>query len=166
LNPASTHGNILKYTNRTVSDDTLETLLKAAMAAHSADDERPWHFIVIKGQYIRDQISKIHPFAYMVTHTPETIIVCGDKALQKYRGFWIQDCAAATENILIKAKQLKLNSTWLGIYPIEGRVQHFSKLLNTPEHVIPFSLVVLGYPEEYKEPVDRFDRTRIHHDRW
>jgi len=144
----------------------VEILLKAAMSAHSADDERPWHFIVIKDQDIRDQIAKIHPLAYMITHAPVAIIVCGDKTLRKHRGFWIQDCSAATQSILIEAKRLKLSATWVGIYPIEGRVQHYKKLLNTPEYVIPFSLVVIGCPVEYRAPRNKLDRKRIHHDRW
>ena len=166
MDPVLTRRSIRKYIDQPISNNKLEILLKAAMAAHSADDERPWHFLVIKDEQIREQVSEIHPSAYMVTNAPVIIIICGDKTLQKLHGFWVQDCSAATENILIEAKQLGIGSVWLGIYPIEGRVESFRRLLDIPEHVIPFALVALGYPGEYKKPIERFDKTRVHYDKW
>lgn len=149
-----------------VSDDTLELLLRAAMAAPSADDERPWHFIVITDSDIKKKISEIHSFAYVISKAPAAILICGDESLQKLAGFWIQDCAAATENVLIEANNLGLGSSWLGIYPIEGRVEKIRSILTIPEDIIPFSLVVLGYPGEHKEPANRYDLTRIHYNSW
>jgi nitroreductase len=166
LDSSLTHKSVEKNTEKGVPKDMLQSLLKAAMSAHSADDERPWHFIVIKDQSVLEQISKIQKLAYMVAQAPAAIIVCGDKTLQKHRGFWIQDCAAATQNLLIDANKLKINATWEGIYPIEGRIQQYSKLLKTPEYVIPFSLVVLGFAVEYRVSGNKFDKKRIHYDRW
>jgi len=158
--------SIRKYTDEPVTDDTLRILLAAAMVAPSAGDERPWHFVVIRSKRIRDQISDIHPCAHMIRHAPVAILVCGDQALQKQNGFWPQDCAAATENILIEAQQLGLGAVWLGVYPVRGLIEAFGRLLRIPEHMMPFSLVVLGHPAEHKDPADRFDNSRIHWDTW
>jgi len=158
--------SIRKYTDQPVTDDALRVLLAAAMAAPSAGDERPWYFVVIRNKRIRDQIPEIHPCAHMVRQAPVAILVCGDRGRQKHKGFWSQDCAAATEKILIEAQQLGLGAVWLGVYPVRGVAEGLSRLLRIPEHIMPFSLVVLGHPAEHKEPADRFDDSRIHWGRW
>ena len=166
MDPVLSRRSIRKYTDKPVTHDQLMLLVRAAMAAPSADDERPWHFIVITDQNIRSRIPDIHPFAHVAITAPAVIIVCGDESLQKMQGFWIQDCAAATENILIEAHQLGLGAAWIGIFPVEGRVEGFRRLLDMPDNIIPFSLVVLGYPGEFREPADRFDEARLHFNRW
>ena len=166
MDPVLSRRSIRKYTEQQVSDDCLHLLLKAAMAAPSADDERPWHFVVIQNQDVRTNIAEIHPHAYMAIKAPMAILICGDETLQKNQGFWVQDCAAATENILIEAQHLGLGAVWLGIYPIEGRVQGYRKLLKIPELINPFALVAIGYPAEYKTPAERYEKSRIHYDTW
>ncbi len=158
--------SIRSYTEYPVSADSLQKMLQAAMAAHSAGDQRPWHFVVIEDLAVREQIPNIHPFAHMTPEAPVAILVCGDPTLQKHPGFWVQDCAAATENILIEAQALGLGAVWLGVYPIEGRVQSFRRLLNLPAHVVPFALVPVGHPGERKQASPRLDESRVHHDRW
>lgn len=94
------------------------------------------------------------------------ILVCGDLQLEKIRGYWVQDCSAATENILIAANAKGLGAVWLGVYPIERRVTGIKKLLDLPENVIPFSIVSIGYPAVKKPPANRYDNSRIHYNRW
>jgi len=94
------------------------------------------------------------------------ILVCGDLQLEKIRGYWVQDCSAATENILIAANAKGLGAVWLGVYPIERRVTGIKKLLDLPENVIPFSIVSIGYPAVKKPPANRYDSSRIHYNRW
>jgi nitroreductase len=166
MDPVLSRRSIRAYRGQPVSDEMVHTLLKAAMVAPSAGDERPWHFVVINDQRIREKIPEIHRFAPMAPNAPVAILVCGDDNLQKHHGFWVQDCAAATENILIEAQQLGLGAVWLGVYPVEGRVQGFRRLLNIPEHVIPFALVLVGYPAEHKKPADRYDESRVHANCW
>ena len=166
MDPVLSRRSIRKYTSEQVTREQLMLLLRAAMAAPSADDERPWHFIVVTEYDVRSRIPDIHPFAHVAVDAPAVIIVCGDESLQKMQGFWVQDCAAATENILIEAQQLGLGTVWLGIFPVEGRVEGFRRLLDIPDNIIPFSLIVIGYPGEYREPAERFDESRLHFNRW
>jgi len=161
-----TRTNVRRYSDQALSQDNVRKLLHAAMAADSAGDERPWHFVVIEDQGTRERIPSIHPFAHIVLQAPLAILVCGDETLQKHTGFWVQDCAAAVENILIEAQAIGLGATWLRIYPIEGRVQNFRKLLDVPPHVIPFALTAVGYPAEQNSPNGRYDPLRVHFDRW
>ena len=161
-----TEMNIGSYSDQAVCPELVRKLLQAAMAASSAGDQRPWHFVVVEDRETRERMADIHPFAHMLPQAPVAILVCGDPTLQKHAGLWVQDCAAATENILIEARALSLGAVWLRIYPSEGRVQNFRKLLDVPPHVIPFALIPVGYPAEKSEPKCRYDELRVHFDRW
>ena len=94
------------------------------------------------------------------------IIVCGDTAVQEREGYLVQDCAAATQNILLAAHAKGLGAVWLGVYPSQERIVGLRTLLNIPEEVFPISIVSVGYPAEIKESVDRFDLSKIHQNRW
>ncbi len=124
------------------------------------------NLVVIKDRGILDEIPKYHPYSQMLKNAPMAILVCGDEQLQKYKGYWVQDCSAATENILIAAQAKGLGAVWLGVYPTEDRVIAIRKLLGIPEHVIPFSLISIGYPAEQKPRSDRYDASRIHRNKW
>lgn len=158
--------SIRRYTKEPVPDEVIKELLEAAMSAPSAGNEQPWHFVVITDRKILDEIPKIHPYAQMLREAPVAILVCGDKKLQKYEGYWVQDCSAATENILIAVQAKGLGGVWLGVYPVEDRVSGIRRLLGIPEDVTPFSLISIGYPAEQKPPANRYNAERVHKDRW
>jgi nitroreductase len=158
--------SIRKYLNRGVSERVVKELLRAGMAAPSAGDEQPWHFIVIRNRQILDCVPKIHPYSSMVKEAPLAILVCGNEQEEKYKGFWVQDCSAAVENILIAVADKKLGSVWLGIYPIEERVRAFQQLFQLPQYVIPLALLPIGYPAEKKDPNDRFTEAKVHFEKW
>jgi nitroreductase len=136
------------------------------MSAPSAGNEQPWYFVVIDDRDTLDEIPKFHPYSAMLQSATVAILICGDERLEVHRGFWVQDCSAATQNILLAAQAKGLGAVWLGVYPVEERVVGLRNLLGIPEDVIPFSLVSVGYPAERKPPADRYDKSRIHHNRW
>lgn len=158
--------SIRKYTGEKVSDALMEDLLRAAMAAPSGGNEQPWEFVVVRDQKLREKITRIHPYSQMLPGADAAILVCGDVSKEKFKGLWVQDCAAATENILITAQEKGLGAVWLGVYPEKDRMDGLKELLGLPDTVYPFSIVSVGYPAEHKEPADRFDKARIHHDKW
>lgn len=158
--------SIRKYKSESVPEDKVKQLLQAAMAAPSAGNQQPWHFVVINNRTKLDEIPKFHPYAQMVKEAPLAILVCGDTENEKHKGFWVQDCSAATENLLLAAQALGLGAVWVGVYPRDERVQGFRQLLNIPEGIMPFALVPVGYPAESKQPADRFDESRVHLNSW
>ncbi len=166
MDPVISRLSVRRYQERQLSSENIDILIQAAMSAPSADDERPWHFIVITDQPLKKTISEANPFLYIVYEAPVAILVCGDISKQKIEGFWVQDCAASTENILIEAQLQGLGAVWLGIYPIDGRIECMRRFMNIPDGIIPFSLVVLGYPADVTVPSKRFDTTRIHFNMW
>jgi nitroreductase len=162
-----TEMKIGRYLDQAVCPELVRKLLMAAMAASSAGDQRPWHFVVVENQARRKQMAEIlQPFAHMLSQAPVALVVCGDPTLQKHVGFWVQDCATAMQNILIESRALCLGAVWLRIYPVEGRVQKFRKLLDLPPHVIPFAVTPIGYPAEKSEPKCRYHESRVHFDCW
>jgi len=158
--------SVRQYTAKVVPDALVTELLKAAMAAPSAGNEQPWQFIVVRDRAILDEIPKFHPYSAMVKHASVAILVCGDLTLEKYKGFWVQDCSAATENLLLAATAKGLGAVWTAVYPMEDRVAGMRKLLNLPEHIMPLSLVPIGYPASLPSAADRFNVARIRRDRW
>jgi len=164
--PVLERRSVRRYTAEDVDERDVRKVLEAAMAAPSAGNERPWHFLVLRDRGLLDGVMKVHPYAQMLKQSPVAVLVCGDPTLEKYKGFWVQDCAAATENMLIMAVQLGLGAVWLGIYPIEERVDGLRQLLGLPENVTPFALVPLGHPAEEKRAIDRYVEDRVHQDGW
>lgn len=158
--------SIRRYTGEPVPNEMIQELLKAAMSAPSAGNEQPWEFVVITEREMLNRIPSIHPYSQMLKEAPAAILVCGNEQREKYSGYWVQDCSAATENLLIAARALGLGTVWLGVYPLEERVKGLRLLLGIPEHITPFSLVSFGFPAEEKPPSNRFDNTRIHYDHW
>ncbi|TZE81898.1 nitroreductase family protein [Calorimonas adulescens] len=158
--------SIRKYKNIKVSDEIVQELLRAGMAAPSAGNEQPWEFIVLRDKEIMKKIAEVHPYSQALLNADVAIVVCGDESKELLKGFWVQDCSAATENILLAAEDKGLGAVWLGVYPVKGRVDAIKRLLNLPDSVIPLSIVPVGYPDEQREPADRFNKERIHYDRW
>lgn len=166
MNAIFSRHSIRKYTQEPVSEQAIEQLLRAAMAAPSAGNEQPWHFIVIKDRKILAGFPTFHPHAGMAPNAAFAVVICGDLSLEKHTGFWVEDCSAATQNLLLEAQELGLGAVWVGLYPNEERVKETRKLLNLPEHIIPLALVPVGHPAEQRVQSDRFDPQRIHHDGW
>jgi len=161
-----TRRSIRKYKKKQISDEILQNLLKAACSAPSAGNQQPWHFIIIDDRSILNVIHTFHPSAKMLMDADKAIVVCGDVYLEKFKGYWMIDCAAATENILLAAHGLGLGACWLGIYPRDGRVAGMRKLLHLPTHIIPFAVISLGYPAEEKQTEERYSISRIHYNKW
>ena len=161
-----TRRSIRKFTSKPVPEDLIKKLLQCAMSAPSAGNERPWHFIVIKERGILDEVPKVSPYAAMAREASVAIVICCDINLDTHNGYWVQDCSAAVQNILIAAHALGLGAVWTGLYPKEDRVKGIQKLLGLPSHVMPLALVPIGYPAEKKEKEDRFDNNRVHYDHW
>lgn len=160
--------SIRHYTEEEVSDEQLNVLLKAAMAAPSANNLQPWEFVIIKDRHTLDKIRYFHLYSAMLKEAPVAILVCGDEIKKTDDGheFWQQDCSAATENLLIEATELGLGGVWLGVYPNETYVKKLQNLLELPKNIIPFSIVSIGYPAADHHPKNKYDELKIHYEKW
>lgn len=154
--------SIRKYLDKEVSDEIIEELLHAAMSGPSACNRRPWIFYVIKDQDKLNELRKASRFSNM--NAPLAIVVVGDLSRSlplQLKDFWIQDCSAATENILLRATDLGLGSLWCGIYPQKRPVERVKKILGITNSDIPLNIIYIGYGDEEKESRDQYEKNRV-----
>lgn len=160
--------SVRQYEDRPVSAEQIERLLQAGMAAPSAGNRQPWHFAVVTDAETRARLAASSPYAGMVSRAPLCIVPCGEPT-RAYPGrpdFWVQDLAAATENILLAATGLGLGAVWCGIYPIAERVSAARQIIGAPDGIVPFAYVAIGHPAEHPEPRTQYDAARVHHGHW
>lgn len=156
--------SVRSYQDRPVESEKVEKLLRAAMAAPTAVNKQPWHFIVVTDKTQLQKLSEANPNAGMAAKAPLAIVVCGDmdKALEgNAREFWVQDCSAATENILLAATAMDLGAVWTGTYPSQERCAAVAKVLNLPKSIIPLNTIVIGYPDEPVSPKDKWKEENV-----
>jgi nitroreductase len=161
-----TRRSIRKYTDEPIADEMMKQILSAAMAAPTAGNQQAWEFVVITDRKVLNALPDVHPYSRMLLVAPAAILVCGNLKTETKEGYYPQDCAAATQNILLAAHALGLGAVWLGVHPRQERVTGIRKLLNIPEHVVPVALVALGHPAESHPRVDRYDEKKVHKDTW
>ena len=156
--------SIRKYTEKPVPEEKVRTILEAAMAAPSASNRKPWHFVVVTERETLNRLADAHRYGKMLHEAPLCLVVCGDESVAQR--FWQQDCSAATQNILLAAQVLGLGSVWCGVYPSEERVRDISEILGIKAPVKPLNLIAVGYPGEKKDPRTQYDDSRVHRERW
>jgi nitroreductase len=161
-----TRRSVRNYQDKPIAEELITKILAAGMAAPSARNQQPWEFVVITDKNTLEKIPTINPFTQMALKAPLAILICGNLELETASGYWVIDCAAATQNMLLCAHALGLGGVWTGTYPNEDRMDGYTELLGIPESVIPHSLIVIGYPAEQPTPEDRFKPDRIHYNQW
>jgi nitroreductase len=161
-----TRRSVRDYTDEPVPEEAVERLLRAAMAAPSARNQQPWRFVVVRDRQVLTQMAKVSPNGAMIGRAQVALLICAGLDLVKSEGFWIQDCAAATQNSLLAAHAMGLGAVWCGIYPRETRVAGVRRIFDLPEQIVPFAIVAVGYPKDPSGAVDRFDPTRVCLDRY
>jgi nitroreductase len=166
LEAIHTRRSIRTYLDKPVPEGLITKLMAAAMAAPSARNQQPWEFVVITDREILRAITSINPYAQMAKNAPLAILVCGNLQVETSPGYWVVDCAAAVQNLLLCAHASGLGGVWTGTYPNEERMDGYTELLNLPEYILPHTLVVLGYPAEQPTHQDRFKPERIHYNGW
>jgi nitroreductase len=154
--------SIRKYTAEPVAPEQIRRLLEAAMAGPSGHNAQPWHFLVVTKRGTLDRLADRHQWAKMLYEAPLCIAVCGDPASE----FWVHDCAAAAQSILLTATEMGLGSVWLCVHPHPDLQQMVRETLGVPSHIEPLCLVALGHPAEEKEPRTGYTDSRVHHERW
>lgn len=156
--------SIRAYSNKAIEKEKIEKLLRAGMSAPSAMDARPWHFIVINNKKVLQKLAESSATNKSAASAPLAIAVCGDMDLALEgdgQECWIQDCSAASENILLQANALGLGAVWTSTYPSEERQNKVREILNLPSEIKPLNIIVIGYPSSNQKPKDKWDETAI-----
>ena len=158
--------SVRQYQDKPVSATMVRTILGAAMMAPSAGNVQPWQFVVVDDREKLRQVKDVHPYVGMAAQAPLGILVCGDLRLEKFPGFWVQDCSAAMQNLLLAAHDQGLGAVWTGVYPVEERVARFRAIFELPEPVVPLGFAVIGWPVKTGRRKERFKAERVHPNRW
>lgn len=161
--------SVRKYTKEDVKKEQLEILVRAGMAAPSARNSQPWLFFVIDDRAILDNLAKQLPNAKMLLNAKAAIVVCGN--LQKVlegdgREFWVQDCSAATQNILLAAESMGLGAVWTGAYPRKETVNIIKVELGLPEHIVPLNVIPIGRQTGEEQPKQKYTEENVRWNKW
>jgi nitroreductase len=162
--------SVRSYKDQAVSAEDLETILRAGMAAPSAVNQQLWEFIVIDQPESLKILGEELPYAKMLLHAHAAIIVCGN--LNKtfdhdpQSPFWIMDCSAATQNILLAVEALGLGAVWTAVYPAPQRIESVQRILNLPPSVIPLNVIPIGYPAADEQPKNKWNAKAVHWNHW
>ena len=160
--------SVREYTSEPVSEEHIETMLRAAMAAPTAVNFQPWRFVVLNNKEDLNKLSEKLPYAKMLAQAPLAIVVCGETLWMggNENPFWSQDCSAATQNLLLAAEALGLGAVWTAAYPDEQRCAAIKEALGMPETVEPLCVIPIGHPAGENKPKDKWKPENIHYGRW
>jgi nitroreductase len=162
LDAIRTRRSIRQFTDAPVTDEQVEMLLRAAMSSPSAHNQQPWRFVVVRDAERRARLAEATHYSSPVGRAPLGIVVLGDIRDTKAPDFWVQDCSAAVENLLLAAHASGLGAVWIGVHPIEANERNVAAIIGTPEGVVPLCMIAVGVPAAPGPVVDRFKPEYVH----
>ncbi len=163
-----TRASVRSYTGEQIDDSIVNKILRAGMAAPTAANQQPWQFVVVNEQNLKDSITAAFEYTKMVANCSFAVVVCGnmDNLFEgdiPDGGFWVEDCSAASENMLLAAHALGIGGVWCGIYPLKDREQRLRSILNLPSNLTPLNVMAFGYPAGPVAPKDKWIPAKIHY---
>jgi nitroreductase len=158
--------SVRQFTSDKVEAEKIEKMLRAAMQAPSAGNQQPWEFIVVENKDTLSTLAKASPYSKCLSEAPLAIVVMANKKLIKYSENWQQDLGAATQNILLEAVSLGLGAVWLGIAPLEDRMNYVSEVFGLDDDLLVYSILPIGYAAVKNEAKERYDVSRIHREKY
>ena len=165
LDIITSRASIRKYKNQSIEPEIINLILNAGFCAPSAHNRRPWEFIVINDQEKLKRFAEYGKYYKMLYEAPCAIVVCGNTEVNNNHDYLLNDCSAATQNILLAAHACGLGAVWLGVKQDE-MTEFYSSELNLPSHIIPVATISLGYPDETKIQKDRFIKDKVHYNKY
>ncbi len=157
--------SVRHFTGEVVGSAELETIVRAGMAAPSARNLQPWAFVVVTGRSLLDSLGEALPYAKMLNKAGAAIVVCGDMnkaATNTKTDYWVQDCSAATQNILLAVEALGLGAVWTAAFPYDERINPVRRVLNLPDNLIPLNVIPIGHPTGEDQPKDKWKPENLH----
>jgi nitroreductase len=142
--------SVFRFKSDEVSQDKIDAIIEAARWAPSFVNSQPWSIIVVKDKEIR---RKLRELAITITgagieESPVTFVVTVDTKKDPHH--YLEDGAAATQNMALVAHSLGLGSFWVGVYDASGaRASSEEKtkaLLNIPNEYRLISMLPVGVP--------------------
>jgi nitroreductase len=152
--------SVRRFQKKEIPADLFEVLMKAAMAAPSGNNVQPWEFVIVRDPKNKEALARVHPWVHMASGAFAAVVVLGDKTSE----WWEDDCAAATENLLLAAANLGLGAVWCGIK--EDDSKEVRKILGVPDRFAVLCIIPIGYPAESPPPHTKYRPDKVHWDRY
>ena len=154
--------SVRKYEDKPVEKEKIMQILKAGMQAPSACNQQPWEFYVVTDKKKIEALSKMTPYTGCAAKAPVVLVSAYRLEGLVAPAFAQIDMSIAQADIWLETDALGLGGVWIGIAPMQDRMDLVHDILKLPENVEVFSLFALGYPAESRKQQDRFDESRIH----
>ena len=155
-----------QFTDEPVTAEQLDVLMRAAMAAPSAGNQQPWRFVVARDAEVRAKLAVATQYSSPVGRAPLGIVVLADTRENKHPGYWVQDCSAAVQNILLAAHAIGLGGVWIGVHPVEEREAHVREIVAAPPGFSALCMIAIGHPASPGPEADRFKAEYVRNERW
>jgi nitroreductase len=157
--------SVREFKDTKITEEQIKTLLQSGMQAPSAKNQQPWDFIVVDDPKILEYLSTMHKGSWPLKTAPLAIIPVLRES-DKSPHMTVQDISASVENILLEAVNIDLGAVWIGVYPLEERIEHLQKAFDFPKEHTPFAILAIGHPLKNKEVTTRYDETRVFRNKW
>ena len=177
INTIMQRKSVRSYIDSTIAPELMETMLRAAVAAPSGMDVRPWHIVVVTDKSKYDELFAGNFNMEKFKQSAAVVIFCADTTVTRPpredpnapavtlpNPIWRDDMGACTENFLLAAEAYGLGAVWTACYPFHDRMDPVANYLKLPSNIVPYSIVPVGYPNGEFEPKDKWDTTRIHYE--
>lgn len=163
--------SVREYAQRPISQEDMRTILAAAMSGPSCVNARDWQFLVVQDRDMLERMADANGRPAQPLRTAAAgILICGDldRAFPPAKDYWVIDGAIAGQNICLAAHALGIGAVWLGTWPQMDRVRAQAELFALPEHVMPHSIIALGWPAQPDDgaPRDGYDESCVHWGKW
>lgn len=166
MNSIYNRTSIRKFKQEPLKQEEIKKILEAGFSAPSAKNAQPWQFIVVQDKTMLENLSQVSPYAGLLSRAAMGIVVLADTSANPSLDYCQQDCAAATQNMLVEAKELGIGSCWLGGYPNEDRVEALCQLFNFPEYIKPLWMIAFGYPDEKPAIKQKWKDEKVHYEKY
>ena len=166
LQAITTRSSIRRYTSEPVDEALLQTILNAGFCAPSADELRPWRFIVVRERATLGTVARGGMWTGMLAGAAVGIVIAGDTRAQRKEPLMIEDCSVAAQNMLLAAHGLGLGAVWCGFTHPSPMADTCRQALGLPGHVQPVAVLSIGHPAQQAYQRPRYDAAKVHHERW
>ena len=158
--------NVKIFKDTQIEDSKIEKILCAGMQAPLTNHQHDWEFVVTQGKKQITELAEMSPYSGPIQRAPMAITIVSNKEKLTFADAWEQDLASATQNILAEALELELGGMWIGVAPSLVRMKYLKHILKLPEHILPFSIIALGYPIEEIKQMSNFDFSNFHFEKY
>lgn len=139
--------SIREFDQKAVPRDVIEKIVDCGRLAPTARKEEPWEFIAVTDKKKLKEVADITDHGKFIAFSAFAVMVCS-----KDTKYYLEDCCAATENMLVAAASFGVGSCW-----VAGDKKHYCqdvmRSVNIPAGYKLVSIIAFGYPVGKLKPL-------------